>query len=57
LLIALLNRNPQKRLGSGTADAKEIKDHAFFTKAKIDWNDVRLKKLPVPAPYTKRIMV
>ena len=30
LLIALLNRNPSKRLGSGVSDCSEIKEHEFF---------------------------
>jgi hypothetical protein len=29
----------------------------FFTKAKIDWNDVRNRKLPVPPCIPKRIIV
>jgi hypothetical protein len=38
-------------------DAEEIKAHAFFTKVKINWGDVRLKKLPVPAPSIKRLVL
>jgi hypothetical protein len=34
-----LNRNPLKRLGSGKRDAEEIKDHVFFTNAKINWDE------------------
>ena len=49
-LFKLLNRNPQKRLGSGKRDAEEIKEHEFFKKANINWNDVRNRKLPVPLP-------
>jgi len=52
-----LNRNPHKRLGSGVEDAEEIKAHSFFTKAKINWDEVRLKKLPVPAPSIKRLVL
>lgn len=57
LLIALLNRNPLKRLGSGKRDSEEVKEHEFFLKGNIDWDVVRAKKLPVPPPYTKRILV
>lgn len=53
----MLNRNPAKRLGCGKRDAEEIKEHEFFTKAKINWDDVRAKKLPVPPPTIKRLMI
>jgi len=53
LLIALLNRNPHKRLGSSPAGANDIKKHIFFKE--IDWNIVGDKKLPVPLPYMKRL--
>jgi hypothetical protein len=52
-----LNRNPHKRLGSGVLDAEEIKAHPFFTKVNINWEDVRLKKLPVPAPSIKKLIL
>lgn len=35
LLIALLNRNPPKRLGSGPGGANDIKRHPFFKG--LDW--------------------
>ena len=53
----MLNRNPLKRLGSSKRDAEEVKEHIFFTKGKINWEDVRNKKLPVPPPYTKKIIL
>jgi len=34
-LIALLNRNPSKRLGSGPGGANDIKKHIFFKD--MDW--------------------
>ena len=37
LIVALLNRNPNKRLG-GREDAKEVKRHPWFSD--IDWNIV-----------------
>ena len=44
----LLNKDPQKRLGSGPSDAEEIMAHPWF--ASIDWNAIFEKKQP--APYT-----
>lgn len=29
-ILALLDRNPKKRLGAGSADAAELKAHEFF---------------------------
>ena len=52
-MIALLNRNPSKRLGSGTGGATDIKNHVFFKD--IDWNIVAEKKLDVPLPYMKKL--
>jgi hypothetical protein len=37
LLCRLLMRDPKSRLGSGEKDADELKAHAFFTLAGIDW--------------------
>jgi ribosomal protein S6 kinase alpha-4 len=51
LLIALLNRNPHKRLGAGPNGAAAIKAHDFFKG--MDWTAAIKKKLPVPEPYTK----
>ena len=42
LLVQLLNRNPNKRLGAGKDDAEEIKAHAFF--ADVDWEKVHERK-------------
>lgn len=53
----MLNRNPVKRLGSGPRDAEEIKEHPFFAEAKYDWDAVRSRKLPVPPPNIKRLLV
>lgn len=36
LIMGLLQRNPEHRLGSGKSGAEEIKSHDFFKK--IDWN-------------------
>lgn len=57
LLIALLNRNPSKRLGSGSGDCEEIKQHAFFKAEKFSWEEVAAKRTHPPLPYTKRILV
>jgi hypothetical protein len=54
LLVALLHRNPAKRLGSGPDDAEEIKGHPFFTG--VDWQQVFERKLPVPPVPIKRVI-
>jgi hypothetical protein len=53
LLIALLNRNPHKRLGSGGMGASDIKKHAFFKT--MDWRACEARELPVPLPYMKKL--
>jgi hypothetical protein len=57
IYVQLLNRNPAKRLGSGRLDGEEIKSHEFFTKVNINWGEVRARKLPVPPPTIKRLMM
>ena len=51
LLIALLNRNPKKRLGAGKSDADEIKKHPWFKC--INWQDAYNRKLKPPKPHIK----
>ncbi|KAG5855524.1 hypothetical protein ANANG_G00049940 [Anguilla anguilla] len=46
LLSGLLIKDPNKRLGGGPDDAKEIMRHSFFTG--LDWQDVYDKKLIPP---------
>ncbi|KAM6467720.1 RAC-gamma serine/threonine-protein kinase isoform 6-T9 [Liasis olivaceus] len=46
LLSGLLIKDPNKRLGGGPDDAKEIMRHSFF--AGINWQDVYDKKLVPP---------
>lgn len=41
LLTALLTRDPEKRLGSGPADAEDIMGHAFFKE--LDWDLVQAR--------------
>jgi len=48
IIMSLLNRNPQKRLGSGFGGSEEIKSHPFFNS--IDWEKVANRQLPVPKP-------
>jgi serine/threonine protein kinase len=36
LIVKLLHRNPNKRLGSGILDADEIKNHSFFSGINFD---------------------
>ncbi|KAI7889297.1 kinase-like domain-containing protein, partial [Mucor mucedo] len=43
---ALLERNPEKRLGGGKGDAQEVKNHPFF--AGVNWEDMLAKKVPPP---------
>jgi len=43
LLSGLLERDPQKRLGSGNEDAQEIKRHPWFSK--IDWAKLYRKEI------------
>eukprot|EP00300_Choanocystis_sp_HF-7_P030227 c39009_g1_i1.p1 GENE.c39009_g1_i1~~c39009_g1_i1.p1 ORF type:complete len:476 (-),score=150.64 c39009_g1_i1:177-1604(-) len=38
LLIGLLNRDPDKRLGSGPGDGEELRNHPFF--AALNWEQV-----------------
>ncbi len=51
LIIALLNRNPHKRLGSGKSDAAEIKKHPWFKP--IDWDVAAKRGLKPPMPPVK----
>jgi len=53
LIIALLNRNPKKRLGAGKSDADEIKKHPWFKS--INWQDVLEMKLKPPKPFIKEL--
>lgn len=46
LLSHLLVRDPKARLGSGEADANEVKAHPFF--AGIDWAELATGKMPSP---------
>jgi len=46
LLSGLLEKNPQKRLGGGPDDVKEIMAHPFF--ACINWNDLVHKRIVPP---------
>jgi serine/threonine protein kinase len=53
LLIALLNRNPTRRLGSGPNGANDIKRHAFFKD--LDWRAAENRELVVPLPHFKKL--
>lgn len=46
LLIAMLNRDPNQRLGGGPGDADEIKTHCFF--AGIDFLAVSQRRVTPP---------
>ncbi|KAH0795392.1 AGC family protein kinase [Histomonas meleagridis] len=41
----LLNRDPEKRLGSGPTEVEEIKMHPFFSD--VDWKQLLLKAIPM----------
>lgn len=45
-ILKLLVKDPRKRLGGGTKDAKDIKLHPFFKK--LDWDLLAKKKLAAP---------
>ena len=46
LLRALLEKNPNKRLGGSLKDAQEIKEHPYFKD--VDWDKVYNKKIKPP---------
>jgi len=50
LIVALLNRDPKKRLGSNK-DVEDIKDHAFFQS--INWD--KLYKKQIDPPYKPEV--
>jgi len=43
LILKLLERDPQKRLGSGTKGAENIKSHPFFKE--LDWSKLSKREL------------
>ena len=45
-MSGFLEKNPQKRLGGGPDDVREIMAHPFF--ASINWNDLVNKKIVPP---------
>ncbi len=53
LIVALLNRNPNKRLGSGKEDANEIKKHPWFKG--VDWAVAAKRGLNPPKPEVKSV--
>ncbi|CAA9999249.1 unnamed protein product [Nesidiocoris tenuis] len=46
LLSGLLVKDPNRRLGGGPDDAKDIKNHPFFSS--INWTDLYHKRIPPP---------
>jgi len=44
--IQLLNKDPEKRLGSGGTDALEVMLHPYFSK--INFHDIYHKRVPPP---------
>lgn len=53
LLSSLLDRNPQRRIGSGPRGAEDIKEHEFFRE--IDWERVYNREYEVPLPHIRNI--
>ena len=41
-----MNKNPARRLGAGSGDAEEVKNHPYFNA--IDWNAVYAKQVAPP---------
>lgn len=52
IILLLLNRNPNKRLGA-TGDAEEVKKHEFF--AGINWKDIAERRGQVLKPEIRPI--
>lgn len=52
LIVGLLNRNPDKRLG-GREGAEEVKSHPWFSD--IDWTVASSKGLKPPKPKVKEM--
>ena len=50
-ILALLDRNPKKRLGAGPTDATELKEHEFFEG--IDWDKLARKGYEMPKIQVK----
>jgi hypothetical protein len=48
----LLNRDPEKRLGSGLYGTQNIKNHPFF--AKVNWD--KLYKRQIEPPYKPHLV-
>lgn len=46
ILSRLLVKNPDRRLGAGSADAEEIMEHPYF--ATIDWYELEKKRITPP---------
>lgn len=54
LIIALLNRNPEARLGSSDKDVEEIRTHPFFSD--IDWEKLLRREIePIFKPKVKEV--
>ena len=52
LCSALLEKDPSKRLGSGRSDAKEVREHPFFSS--VNWKDCYERRLQPPfVPHLK----
>ncbi|OXU27515.1 hypothetical protein TSAR_010879 [Trichomalopsis sarcophagae] len=54
-IARLLTKDPSVRLGGGPRDAKELKEHEFFTIAPPPFNWSALERREVPPPFVPRI--
>jgi len=48
LVDGLLIKDPTRRLACRSSGFRDLQDHAFFTKARLDWAVVDMRKMPSP---------
>ena len=55
LILQLMERDPESRLGSSFRDAEDIKKHMFFRN--LDWDKVYRREYEVPKPEQRKLDV